>query len=33
MGKVLTSERLLKQSEERLVFAEMNLSEIVRERR
>ena len=30
MGKVLPSERLLKQFEERLVFGEMNLSEIVR---
>src|SRR3989304_5168623 len=30
MGKVLPSQRLLKQFEERLVFGEMNLSEIVR---
>ena len=30
MGKVLPSQRLLKQFEERLVFWEMNLSEIVR---
>ena len=30
MGKVLPSERLLKQFEDRLVFGEMNLSEIVR---
>ena len=29
MGKVLPSQRLLKQFEERLVFGEMNLSEIV----
>ena len=32
MGKVLPSQRLLKQFEERLVFGEMNLSEIVRSR-
>ena len=30
MGKVLPSQRLLKQFEEQLVFGEMNLSEIVR---
>ena len=30
MGKVLPSQRLLKQFEERLVFGDMNLSEIVR---
>ena len=30
MGKVLPSQRLLKQFEEQLVFVEMNLSEIVR---
>ena len=30
MGKVLPSQRLLKQFEERLVFGEMNLSEVVR---
>ena len=30
MGKVLPSQRLLKQFEERVVFGEMNLSEIVR---
>jgi putative transposase len=30
MGKVLPSQRLLKQFEERLIFGEMNLSEIVR---
>ena len=28
MGKVLPSQRLLKQFEERLVFGDMNLSEI-----
>ena len=30
MGKVLPSQRLLKQFDERLVFGEMNLSEILR---